>query len=218
MSKKLYWHFCRNDKKLGFNDSRHIKLNRTLKVSVEPVLCVQGLHASRRIIDALRYAQGDCICRVFLGGTIVEGNDKVVAHERTVIAWGAATNVLHELACCCAERALRKAYITDSRSWNAIKIKRLWLKGKATKRELIAACYAARSAAESFAWSTARRAAYSAAESDAESTAGNAAWSAAWSAAWNAAGSTVGSTARSAEEKWQNNKLTYMVKQLLLKQ
>ena len=60
-------------------------------------------------------------------------------------------NDLHELACKFAEQAL-KAEIKAGRephpdSWNAIKVKRQWLKGKATDEQLQAAWLAARSAA-----------------------------------------------------------------------
>ena len=35
--------------------------------------------------------------------------------------------ILHEFALWCAETALTKAEVTDERSWNALKVKRLWL-------------------------------------------------------------------------------------------
>lgn len=70
---------------------------------------------------------------------------------------------LHEFACRCAEEALRKAGVTDDRSWNAIRVKRLWMEGKATDAELYAAetaaWTAARTAAETAAWNAARAAA-----------------------------------------------------------
>ena len=80
---------------------------------------------------------------------------------------------LHELACKFAERALKrerkKGREPHIDSWNAIKVKRKWLKGKATDEELSAAesaaWYAAESAARSAAWSAARSAAWYAARS-----------------------------------------------------
>ena len=50
---------------------------------------------------------------------------------------------LHEFALWCAETVLTKANVTDERSWNALKVKRLWLDGKATDKELDAARHAA---------------------------------------------------------------------------
>jgi hypothetical protein len=77
---------------------------------------------------------------------------------------------LHELACKFAEQSLKAERKAGREphpdSWKAIKVKRQWLKSKATNKQL--------SAAESAAWSAVRSAAESAAES--------AAWSAAWSA------------------------------------
>ena len=70
--------------------------------------------------------------------------------------------VLHEFACRCAEHALTIAGIKDdgsNASWNAIRVKRLWLKGEATDAELDAARDAARDAA----WDAARYAAWYAA-------------------------------------------------------
>ena len=137
------WHFCKNDRRLGFGDGRHICKGRTLKVKPPIELCKRGLHASKQIIDALSFSQGNIICRVKLSGQILYDTDKAVATERTVLAMASATKVLHEFACCCAERALKKAKVKDERCWNAIKTKRLWLKGKATNKELAAAGAAA---------------------------------------------------------------------------
>ena len=75
---------------------------------------------------------------------------------------------LHEFACYVAEGALRTVGDSDPRSVDAIRVKRLWLRGEATNEELDAAGAAARAAA----WDAA----------------GDAAWAAAGDAAWAAAG------------------------------
>ena len=103
--------------------------------------------------------------------------------------------VLHEFACRCAERALTNAKVTDERSWNAIRVKRLWLKGEATGEELAAAGDAAGDAA---AWDAARGAAWDAARDAAR----DAAWDAAWAAAW------------AAERAWQERELIKMLKEV----
>jgi hypothetical protein len=106
--------------------------------------------------------------------------------------------ILHEFACRCAERVLKKAKVTDERSWNAIKTKRAWLKGEATDEELRAArAAAAARAARAAAW-------------DAAAAAAAAAWDAAWDAAaaaardaeW-AAGAAAAAAAAAAERKQQ---------------
>lgn len=50
------------------------------------VPCQSGLHASVRLIDALKYAPGGTLCRVACSGTVVQEADKVAASRR-VILW-----------------------------------------------------------------------------------------------------------------------------------
>lgn len=44
--------------------------------------------------------------------------------------------ILHKFACWCAEDALSHVENADERSWNAIKVKRAWLRGEASDAEL----------------------------------------------------------------------------------
>lgn len=87
---------------------------------------------------------------------------------------------LHEFACRCAEETLQKAGVTDDRSWNAIRVKRLWMDGKANDAELDAAESATWAAARNVARNAARRAAWAAAWVAARPTAKDVAWYAAW--------------------------------------
>lgn len=93
---------------------------------------------------------------------------------------------LHQIAIWCAERIAipiwEKYYPDDKRPQEAVRIKKLWLKGKATSEELDAAGVAARAAA----WAAA----------------GDAARAAAWDAAWDAAGDAAWAAAR---DKIKNN-------------
>ena len=125
--------------------------------------------------------------------------------------------VLHEFACRCAERALTNAKVTDERSWTAIKVKRLWLKGEATDAELAAAWAAAGAAA----WDAARAAAWDAAWYAARTAAWAAAWDAARAAAWDAAGGAardaadaVADAVRAAERNRQEQELLKMLKEV----
>ena len=117
----------------------------------------------------------------------VDAEDKLwaVLREELIDA-----RILHEFACWCAEDALSHVENADERSWNAIKVKRAWLRGEASDAERSAAEDAARSAAWhsvlAVAWSAERSAAWSAARSAAEDAARSAARSAAWYAAWSA--------------------------------
>lgn len=49
------------------------------------VLCKSGLHASRKLVDALNYAPGNTICRVRCEGRIVEEDDKLVCARRKIL-------------------------------------------------------------------------------------------------------------------------------------
>jgi hypothetical protein len=182
----LGWHFLAQDRKLAYEDGRVVEEGKTYTVPNDKplVLCQYGLHACKRVIDALQYAQGPIVCRVKLIGKIKHDTDKSVAYERRVISMLDATNILYEFACLCAEDALKLIKNPDPRSIAAIKAKRDWLAGKITDKELDAAWAAARDAAWDAAWDAARAAAR------------DAAWAAARAAAWAA----------------QNKRLTSMIK------
>jgi hypothetical protein len=182
------WHFSGVDKKLRYNDERVIKVGKTLKVKGPVELCERGLHASKRLIDALKFAPGPYVWFVELSGEVVHGEDKSVATERTAL-WGFdATDVLRKFSRKVALEAIEQTWNEDKFGAFPEVVKK-WLK---TGDESL------RSAAESAAWSAAESAAWSAAESAAWSAAESAAWSAAESAAWSAAESAARSAARSA--------------------
>src|SRR5271166_2007818 len=78
----LAWHFVGD--KLRNGDL--IPLDGvTLRFSGRLRMCESGFHASRRIIDALHSAPGDTVCRVLIGGDIIEEPDKLVASERSIL-------------------------------------------------------------------------------------------------------------------------------------
>jgi len=206
----LYFYFSATDRRLRYGDGREIKIGGTHKVKGSVKLCNHGLHASKRIIDALQYAPGPILHLVTLGGKVVHGDDKSVATERTYVASFDATEVLREFA----------------RKQALINIKLIKPYCEAEEYELIVEYLKSgredlRAAAESAAWSAARSAAWSAAwpaarsaarsaESAAESAA-RSAESAAESAAWSAARSAAEYAAESA---WSaaNKMLLQMIK------
>ena len=65
-------------------------------------MCREGLHASKRIMDALKYAPGATFCRVECGGEIIHDTDKLVCTERTILWRVDATEILREFARRCA--------------------------------------------------------------------------------------------------------------------
>ena len=107
--------------------------------------------------------------------------------------------ILHEFACVCAECALSLIDSPDPRSVKAIEVKRAWVCGEATGRELEAASDDAWDAtkvaamATRVAWEVARAAweATSSVAEDAAWAAASAASDAAWAAAWDARAARV---------------------------
>ena len=176
---ETYFYFSATDRKLRYGDGREIKTGGTHRVKGSVKLCEHGLHASKRIIDALRYAPGPILHLVTLGGEVVHGDDKSVATERTYVASFDATEVLREFA----------------RKQALINIKLIKPYCKAEEYELIVEYLksgredlraAAESAAESAAGSAARSAARSAESARSAAWSARYAWSAAGSAAWSA--------------------------------
>jgi hypothetical protein len=169
------WHFLPDDGCMA-NMGRKVKVvaGKTYSVRDELKLCANGLHYSKRAIDALRYAPGGIVELVEIpdGVERIEDNDKGCARRRKTLWIADASSTLHEFACRCAEEALLQERAAgrepDPRSWAAIEAKRAWLRGEIDG-----------AAAWSVAWAAARAAARAA--SDAAS---DAAWSVAWAAAW----------------------------------
>lgn len=156
----LAWHFLA-EPKLPHGDDRPVVVGDTLTVEGPIIPCQRGLHASRRAIDALRYAPGALVCRVRCSGEIVEKDDKLACSERTVLWMADATRVLRLFACDIAEEVLlaerKRGREPHADSWRAIEVARRWVNGKATDEERSAAESAAKSAAWSAAWSAANR-------------------------------------------------------------
>jgi len=196
----LAWHFLPRDRRLGHDDGRLVRKGRTLRVKGEPVLCLHGMHGSRRLINALNNAPGPIIERVEIGADepykIIENKGKLVGNWRKTLWWMDATTILHEFACREAEDALRDAGVTDERCWSAIRVKRLWIEGKATDNELDEA----REAANNDVSEPIAQAAVIAAIPDA-----------AWSAVVVAVQVAPCDTARNTARARQNRRLTAMV-------
>jgi hypothetical protein len=191
----LAWHFC-GDK---LRDGRPIPRNGVwLKHEGECKMCESGLHASRRLIDALHYAPGNTLCRVECADIAVEQDDKLVCHRRRIIARFDATDLL--------PRAARKFALDVIHLWDAPPVVVKFLK---TGDESL------RAAAWDAAWDA--RAAWDAARAvrDAAGDAAGAAWDA-WDAA-RAARDAAGDAARAVRDA-QNKWLTREALKILRKQ
>jgi hypothetical protein len=155
------------------------------------VLCESGLHASERIIDALKYAPGTTICRVELGAEIKRGTDKVVARRRRIVWRVDGEEVLQAFA--------RRVALDVAHLWCIPDVVREYLEtGDESKRD---AAWAAAAAAGAAAWAAAGAAAGAAAWAAAWAAAG-AAGAAAGAAAWAAAGAAAAAAGAAAWEKY----------------
>ena len=205
--KILAWHFLPDGGNLRWGKWKNRKV-RPLVTYVHKgrlELCEVGLHASVEPLDALKYAPGSIICRVQCSDRVEYGEDKLVCGRRRVLWIADATRTLHEFAIWCAEQALGLVAAPDPRSLDALRVKRLWLDGKATDAELSAAWDAASAAVSDAAMeaaSAAARAAAWSARDAAMGAASAAARAAAWSAraaAWSARDAAMGA-ARAARD------------------
>jgi len=186
------WHFAKEDRRLNYGDDRliHIGETHTLSTAKNRIrVCGWGLHASKRITDALFYAPGPIIYRVELSGIIVTDDNKIAASNRTYL-WGFdATDILRAFSRRCALDVIH--------IWNAPDIVIEYLKtGDDTLRAAARdpAWDAARDAARDPAWAAAR----TAARDPARDAAWAAARAAARAAAWDAARTAARAAARAA--------------------
>ena len=179
MTKKsvLAWHFVGET----LRDGQPIPDDGVWLEHTEPLrICESGLHASRRLIDALSYAPGSTICRVRLEGIGEEERDKLVCKRRKILWRIDGEKILGAFA--------RSQALSVIHLWDAPGVVKDYLEtGDETLRS--AAWVAARSAeyAADAAWSA--ESAESAAWSAEYAARSAAAWSA-WSA-WSARSSTA---------------------------
>ena len=182
MKSVLAWHFVADK----LRDGRPIPRKGVwLKHETECVMCEAGLHASRRLLDALQYAPGKMLCRVECVDVAAEQDDKLVCHKRKIIARFDSEELLW--------RASRKFALDVIHLWPAPKVVIKFLKtGDKSLRAAAwdaardAAWSAARAAARAAAWGAARDAAWAAAWDAVRDAARDAAWGAAWDAARDA--------------------------------
>ena len=69
-------------------------------------MCKSGLHFSRKTWQALEYAPGHTLCRVHVGGVVMDDCDKGVCTERTIVDRIDAKSLLFDFARSCARDVL----------------------------------------------------------------------------------------------------------------
>ncbi len=183
------WHFTSDT----LRDGRPLPADgEVLRHRGDLIMCQQGLHASVRIIDALRYAPGNTVCRVSVSGHEWQGHDdKIVCRERTIVWRIDGESLLRKFARLCALDVVHL--------WDCPDIVLRYLK-TGDEKIRAAAWAAAGDAARDAGWDAARDAGWAAARDAgwaaagaaardaARAAAGAAAWAAGWDAGWHAAG------------------------------
>ena len=178
------WHFTG----VALRDGRPIPaVGEWLVHNGEVVICNSGLHASERLLDALRYAPGLTLHRVTCEDVVGEQEDKLVCRRRRidsscVVPMRAVVRLAIESACLAAWCA--GLYLPD-----------LLVALEACDREDWDA--AAANAAQNATWAAARGA-----WNAAGAAAANAAWNAAGAAAWNAAGAAQNAAGAAQNAAW----------------
>jgi hypothetical protein len=84
----LAWHWLNSSRTLGYGDGRTVVDGETLSIPDDdrmPKCCEYGMHASERIVDALRYAPGCVLTQVEVSCDISSQEDKLVGRSRRVL-------------------------------------------------------------------------------------------------------------------------------------
>lgn len=102
----LAWHFVGST----LRDGRPVPPDGVPLIHTGPVqICRSGLHASVRVVDALKYAPNTTICRVQCAAPSATQDDKIVSTERTILWRVDGLTVLPAFAHECAARAAAAA-------------------------------------------------------------------------------------------------------------
>lgn len=137
MKKIKAWHFATYDRRLAYQPWMEVAPGYIYSEDGPIVICESGLHASRKLRDALAYAPGSYLCRVEMWGEVAEEDDKLVARHRHVIAAKDVSAELRLWACWCVRQYWH--LLTDDRSRTAVDVAERFARGEATREELAAA-------------------------------------------------------------------------------
>lgn len=147
--RNLAWHFTGPKLRDG---SPIPRVGKWLEFKGPLVMCQSGLHASRQPFDALQYAPGQHLHLVEIGGTIIEGDDKLVCSRRKIIVSMDAEPLLRYFA---RQQALSVVHL-----WDAPDVVLDFLMGDDASRA------ASRDASRDASWAASRDASWDAARND----------------------------------------------------
>jgi hypothetical protein len=147
----LAWHWMRVDRRLRYPPHTLVEPGMILHAEGLLELWANGLHGSRRALDALRYAPGFTVARTEHGGEIIDGGDKLCSRTRTAL-WiiDARLVVIDWLAvivdrCLTGENAAGRD--PDARVWGALTALQRYVRAEASITDVRNATYAAAHAA-----------------------------------------------------------------------
>ena len=137
------------------------RIGAWVRVEGELVPCENGIHVARGELELLRHWLDAEVYEVEVRGERIDGAAKACVRECRLVRQVLDVRSLRLFAADCAERALSVAGTTDERSWEAVRVARLFAERKASWGELAAAWAAAGDAAwtaarEGDAWTAAR--------------------------------------------------------------
>jgi len=145
-NKILAWHFFKDDG-AHCSGERRPELGDTEILSVNEQSLESHywwLHTSRNILEALDCAQGCLLRRIELSSDMSTDNRKICAMKQRELWRMDVTDILHEFACWCADRALKKVrevgYQVPSCYCKALEAKRGWLRGEINDETLSEIC------------------------------------------------------------------------------
>ena len=182
--KILAWHFVTDDRILAHQEPPMAVVPGY--IYGEPkggiIICKRGMHASRKVCDALSFAPGSQLCRVRIWGDVLEQRDKIMGRYREVLAMRDVASELRLWGCWCVRNTpigngkTTWDLLTDERSRNTIEVAERFARNEVTREELAAASAAASAADRAAAWAAASAADRAAAWAAASAAASAAAW------------------------------------------
>ena len=144
----LAWMFVRENRHTVYDAVGFDEFER----EYQPQLCEVGavltaqrydhsdLTGSSRARDALNHAQGPIVCRIEMFGDVNDKEFGLVTAKHLRVLWLAdASTILHEFACDATKRTLDRVHPSAAHKYNAVDVKRRWIRGEATDEELDAA-------------------------------------------------------------------------------
>ena len=131
MKTKIFWKSMKSGLRSGMGD-KVWAVGNWEKHTGELVMCESGFHASKNVIDAMRYIDAEMVAQVEVrGNSLVQGDKQCWSEMRILRAWEWTKEDSVALAVYAAELVIgeyEKRYPDDKRPRQAIEAAKMWLK------------------------------------------------------------------------------------------